>query len=158
MKGFKFQNIHVEYKGMTADVNFGRFEKQFTKAQYKLDSTIMTHMIPYMPKVTGLFINVTKAMSDACAGSGVVVAAAPPYGRYLYYGKTMVSPRTGSAYAAYGEKKVLVSKYQGITNAKEYLEYNTSANHEAQAEWFEVAKQRHIKNWVKMTKKIAGGD
>lgn len=157
MKNIKFQNIHVEHKGMTADVNFSRFENQFTKAQYKLDSMIMTHMIPYMPKVTGLFINVTKAMSDACAGSGLVIAAAPPYGRYLYYGQTMVSPRTGSTYAAYGEKKVLVSKYQGTTKAKEYLEYSKKANPEAQAEWFEAAKRAHIKNWVAMTKKIAGG-
>lgn len=157
MRTFKFEHIHVEHKGMTADVDFARFEKQYTKAQYKLDTTVMTHMIPYMPKVTGLFINVTKAMSDACAGSGMVVAAAPPYGRYLYYGKTMVSPSTGSAYAAFGEKKVLVSEFQGKTSAKEDLDYNKSANPDAQAEWFEAAKQAHGKNWVAMAKKIAGG-
>ena len=30
-----------------------------------------------------------------------------PYARYLYYGKLMVSPTTGSSWASYGEKKVL---------------------------------------------------
>ena len=156
-KVFKFQRLHVKNGNVTVDISFARFENQFNKAQYQLDSMVMTHMIPYMPKVTGTFINITKAMSDAIAGGGYVYAAAPPYGRFLYEGKTMVSPRTGSTYAAAGEKKVLVSQYHGKTQAKENLTYNTGANAMVTAEWFEAAKKAHRKNWVKMAKKLAGG-
>ena len=41
----------------------------------------------HMPMQTGQFINVTKAMSAAVAGTGKVVAAAPPMGCFLYEGK-----------------------------------------------------------------------
>lgn len=162
-KVFKFDKIHVKKDDMTVDIDFARFETQYSKAQYAMDSMIMTGMIPYMPKVTGTFINVTKAMSAAIAGGGWVYAAAPPYGRFLYEGKTMVSPRTGSTYAAAGEKKVLVSQYQGKTNAREDLiyhsgqNYRSGANREVVPHWFEKAKEVHGKNWIKVAKKIAGG-
>ena len=34
------------------DVDLSRFEKQYEKAQYTLDSMVMTSMEPYMPKRT----------------------------------------------------------------------------------------------------------
>ena len=156
-----FVDVHIEEVSgeskVVMDLDMRRFEKQFTRAQYKLDSTVMTGMIPFMPMITGTFINVTKAMSAAIAGTGYVYAAAPPYGRFLYYGKTMVSPETGSTFASYGEKKVLVSQYKGKTNAKENLTYNKTAHPEARAEWYEEARKRYLKDWVNMTKATAGG-
>ncbi len=64
----------------------------------------------HMPMQTGQFINVTKAMSAAVAGTGKVVAAAPPMGRFLYEGRTMVDEKTGSPWARKGARKVLVSQ------------------------------------------------
>jgi len=160
-RGFNFPDIHrTGRKGDTVikvDVDMKRFERQFERAQFQLDSMVMTHMEPYMPMVTHTFVNTTKAMSAAIAGTGYVYAAAPPFGRFLYEGKTMVSPTTGSTFAQLGEKKVLVSEYSGKTNAKENLEFNKQAHPEAQPKWFEAAKRVHGKNWVAMTKKLAGG-
>lgn len=160
-RGFNFPDVHrVEKKGNTiikTDINMKRFERQFERAQFKLDSMVMTHMEPYMPMVTHTFINTTKKMSAAIAGTGYVYAAAPPFGRFLYEGKTMVSPTTGSTFALPGEKKVLVSEYSGKTRAKEDLEFNRQFNTQAQPKWFEAAKKVHGKNWVSMTKKLAGG-
>lgn len=130
-----------------------RFGPQIFKAQYELDSMVMTDMVPLMPMQTGTFINVTKAMSAAYAGTGKVVAAAPPMGRFLYEGKTMVDEKTGSPWARRGSRKVLVSQYSGKTNAKENLTYANGR----QSHWFETAKERHGAEWIAHVKKTAGG-
>lgn len=127
------------------DVDLSRFEKQYGKAQYALDSMVMTSMQPYMPMRTGTFINVTKAMSAAIAGSGTVVAAAPPMGRFLYEGKVMVDEQTGSPWARPGAKKVVTDKDLTYSNPK------------ATPHWFDTAKKNHGASWVKAVKNIAGG-
>lgn len=134
-------------------IDMSRFEDQYSRAQYELDSMVMNDMVPYMPMETGQFINVTRAMSAAVAGTGKVVAAAPPMGRFLYEGKTMVDEKTGSPWARKGARKVLVSQYSGKTNAKENLTYA----HGRQSHWFEAAKKQHGGQWINKTKKVAGG-
>ena len=153
---FKFYVSSPNISG-TMELNLSRFEEQFQRAQYFLDSQIMTDMVPYMPMQTGSFINLTRARSVAIAGSGRVVAAAPPYGRFLYKGKVMVDENTGSTWARKGAKKILVSKYTGKTNAKENLEFSKATNPKAQPEWFEAAKANLGREWIKDTKAIAGG-
>ena len=130
------------------DIDLSRFEKQFEDAQFTLDSMVMTSMEPYMPKQTGTFINVTKAQSTALAGSGLVVAAAPPMGRFLYEGKVMVDPVTNSPWARPGAKKVVIDRN---------LQYNTSKNPKVTDHWFDEAKKSDCESWVKTFKKKAGG-
>ena len=130
------------------DVDLSRFEKQYGKAQYELDNMVMASMQPYMPHRTGTFINVTKAMSAAIAGSGTVIAAAPPMGRFLYEGKVMVDPETGSPWARPGAKKIVTDKD---------LEYDKSHNPKVTDHWFDTAKQNHGDSWIKAVKRIAGG-
>lgn len=135
-------------------IDLERFEEQFSRAQFELDSMVMTDMVPYMPMETGLFIQITRAMSAAVAGTGKVVAAAPPSGRFLYEGKTMVDEKTGSPWARKGARKVLVSQYAGKTNAKPNLTYA----HGRQSHWFEAAKKQHGGQWISKTKRTAGGN
>lgn len=130
------------------DVDLSRFEKQYGKAQYALDSMVMTSMQPYMPHRTGVFINVTKAMSAAIAGSGTVIAAAPPFGRFLYEGKVMVDPDTNSPWASPGAKKIVTDKD---------LDYDKSHNPKITEHWFDTAKKNHGASWIKAVKNIAGG-
>ena len=130
------------------DVDLSRFEKQYGKAQYDLDSMVMTSMQPYMPHQTGTFINVTKAMSAAIAGSGTVYAAAPPFGRFLYEGKVMVDPETNSPWARPGAKKIVTDKD---------LDYDKSHNPKVTDHWFDTAKARHGKSWIRAVKNTAGG-
>lgn len=126
-------------------VDLGRFGGQYNRAQYALDSMVMDSMIPYMPMQTGTFINVTRAMSSALAGSGIVVAAAPPMGRFLYEGKVMIGEQSRSAWAKRGEKKVPTSRNLIYSR-------DTATDH-----WFDKAKEEHCDAWVKKTKEIAGG-
>ena len=151
-EGFTIENEFAEIK-----LDLGRIENNINAAQYRLDSMVMTSMVPFMPMDTGHFINVTKAMSAAIAGTGEVVAAAPPQGRFLYEGKTMVDIGTGSPWARKGAKKVLVSEFGGRTNAKKNLSFSKSAHPEAQPHWFDAAKKKDCEKWVREVRKIAGG-
>jgi hypothetical protein len=131
-----------------ANIDLGRIERNIEKAQYFLDSQVMTDMVPYMPMQTGNFIQRTRAMSAAIAGSGKVVAAAPPMGRFLYEGKVMVGVDSHSPFARYGEKKVVTDRD---------LQYSTAAHPKVEKKWFDAAKRDHGSDWVKMAKKVAGG-
>lgn len=135
-------------------VDLSRFEQQFSRAQYELDSMVMTDMVPHMPMQTGMFIDVTRAMSAAVAGTGKVVAAAPPMGRFLYEGKTMVDEQTGSPWARKGARKVLVSQYSGKTNANPTLTYSRGRK----SHWFDETKKEKLNHWVSKVKETAGGN
>lgn len=143
--------------GIEIELDLSRFDKQYKQAQYGLDGNVMNSMVPFMPMQEGTFINVTKAASAATQGAGKVYAAFGPAGRFLYEGKTMVSEVTGSTWAKLGEKKVLVSQYSDKTKAKEDLVFNRTAHPKAQAHWFDAAKNKDGKKWVKNVKKKAGG-
>lgn len=139
-----FENFSVVTDSVSVEVDMKRLEDNFNRAQFALDSAIMTSMVPYMPRRDGQFINVTKGMSAALAGSGKVVAAAPPYGRFLYEGKVMIGEKSRSPWAKKGEKKVVTGR-------------NLSYSGGGQAHWFDAAKAADGNNWVDLVKKTAGG-
>ena len=130
--------------GTTINVDMDRLEDNFNEAQFELDSAIMTSMQPFMPRRDGTFINLTKEQSAAIAGTGKVVAAAPPYGRFLYEGKVMIGERSRSPWAKKGEKKVVTDRD---------LTYSGGG----QAHWFDKAKEVDGDSWVDLVKKTAGG-
>lgn len=140
----KFDDIKVSTDNMKAEVSMKELANRFNKAQYKLDSAIMTSMEPFMPRRDGTFINTTKAKSAALAGTGKVVAAVPPYGRFLYEGKVMVGEKSRSPWAKKGEKKVVTGRD---------LTYSGGG----QAHWFDAAKAADCDEWVKLVKQTVGG-
>lgn len=152
-----FKDYSVVDGRLRFELDMSRFEDQYNRAQFKLDSAVMTSMVPFMPMQTGTFINVTRAMSASMAGSGRVMAAAPPHGRFLYKGLTMVDELTGSPWARAGSEKVLVSQFGGATAAREELVFSKGAHPQAQAEWFEPAKKRDKNMWLSLVKSTAGG-
>lgn len=156
-KAKHFPSFSIVQGDVEIKVDMGRFEKQFQRAQYMLDSSIMNSMKPYMPHGAGMLVDNTVAQSGALAGTGVVIAAAPPYGRYLYEGKLMVDEKTGSPWARKGAKKVLLGKYSGKADVSERKPDLTYSNPKAQPHWFDVAKAKDGKNWVDTVKRIAGG-
>lgn len=152
-----FKGFSVVDGDMKIKLNMDRFSRQYQETQYLLDGMVMDSMVPFMPMITGNFINRTRAESTSLQGSGKVCAAAAPYGRFLYQGKTMVDERTGSTYARYGAKKVLVSQFSGQTNAKENLNFTKQAHPRAQSEWFDAAKRKDGNKWIRKVKAEAGG-
>ena len=152
-----FKGFSVVDGDMKINLNMDRFSRQYQEAQYLLDGMVMDSMVPFMPMITGNFINRTRVESTSLQGTGKVCAAAAPYGRFLYEGKGMVDEATGSPYARRGAKKVLVSQFSGRTAAKENLEYTKQAHPRAQAEWFDAAKRQYGSTWIRKVKAQAGG-
>lgn len=142
---FHFPGFSIVSGDIKADVSLSRFEKQFQEAQFWLDGQVMNDMVPYMPHRDGTFVNLTRMRSAALQGTGKVVAGAPPQGRFLYEGKVMVDPVTGSPWARKGAKKVVTERPLTYSNPK------------ATPHWFDTAKDAHGKAWVKGVKRIAGG-
>ena len=140
-----FEGFSIKRAGIDIKLDMSQVEGNFNKAQYALDSAVMTSMIPFMPRRDGSFINKTRAESAARAGTGEVVAAAGPEGRYLYRGKLMVDPVTKSAWARKGAKKVLTTQS---------LKYSSAS---ARSNWFDHAKKRDLESWKRVTKRTAGG-
>ena len=140
-----FENFSIVRSGIDLELDMSRIEKNFNKAQFELDSAIMTSMEPFMPMDKSSLISRTKAESAALAGTGKVIAAVPPYGRFLYGGKVMVGERSKSAWAKKEERKITTGKK---------LQYSSPS---AKAHWFDAAKNKDGENWVKLVKKTAGG-
>ena len=138
------QDIDVEANGVHIHVDTSIYDGRVRDAQYWLDSQIMTDMVPLMPHQTGTFINVTRAQSAALAGTGKVVVAAPPMGRFLYEGKVMIDPETGSPWARPGAKKIVTDRP---------LKYS---NPGAVPRWFNAAEEKHLKEWVDGVKEKIG--
>lgn len=157
---YSYQDKGVDYE-IRMDVNLDRFHRQIEKAQYLLDSAVMDSMVPYMPKQTGTFVNATRAMSASLAGSGVVVAAAPPMGRYLYEGKVMVDAATGKGPMLIEESPGrFVPRFRKGARLKATdrpLNYSKKAHPKVEDHWFEKAKDVHGKQWIKLAKKEGGG-
>lgn len=141
-----FKGFSIKRAGIDVKLDMSRIEGNINDAQFALDNAVMTSMVPFMPMDSGQFINTTKAMSAAQAGSGEVVAAAPPQGRFLYEGKVMVGEKSRSAWAKAGEKKIVTGKN---------LRYSRSG---AKAHWFDAAKKKDSDNWVELVKREIGKD
>ena len=133
---------------VTANIKLTRLDKNLRDAQFWLDGQVMHDMIPYMPMVDGNFIHTTESKSKALQGTGTVIAGTGPHGRFLYMGKVMVDPDTGSAWARKGVKKVVTDKP---------LQYFNAEHPDATDHWFEAAKERYGETWVKGVKKRAAG-
>lgn len=127
------------------DINTAKLKDNAMKAQYALDSQIMTDMMPLMPMDTGSFINTTALHSAALAGSGEVVAGVGPMGRFLYEGLVMIDPETGSPFARPGVKKV-------VTDRPLVFQRGGAVPH-----WFDEAKTSHLEDWVKLVAKFYRG-
>ena len=94
-----------------------------------IDSETIKFCAPYTPFDTGQLTR--SATLGTVIGSGEVTYNSP-YAKYLYYGKVMVSPTTGSAWAGLGERKIL--------NGQD-IKYNGAPKRGAR--WFERMKQNH---------------
>lgn len=147
-KTFHFPSFSMVAGDITVNISLNRFEKQFQEAQNWLDGQVFTDMEKYMPFRDGNMRNVSAIMSRSMQGTGRVIAGAPPYGRFLYEGKVMVDPVTGSPWARAGVKKVVTDRD---------LVFDKIAHPRATDHWFDAAKEQYVKSWAKGVKKRAGG-
>lgn len=148
-----FKSFSIVSDGMSIKLDMSRINGNLDKAQFWLDNQVMTDMLPYMPLDTGTLRNTTQMKSRALAGTGTVIAATAPYGRYQYMGKVMVDSVTGK-----GPRKIATgpggyvlrfNKGAKLVATDRPLTYS---NPEAAPMWFERAKQSHLNSWVDGTR------
>lgn len=108
-----------------------------TKAEHAVAVQAQKDTSPYVPALTGSLDRTTRVVENTIIYPG-------PYARYLYYGKLMVDPETGSSYAKKGSTKVLTDKN---------LVYNKAMHAQAQSHWFEASKAENLKKWIRVADK-----
>lgn len=89
---------------------------------------------PFVPALTKSLANRTRVEGDTIIYPG-------PYARFLYNGKVMIDPNTGSTFAPYGATKVVTGRD---------LKYNKAVHSKAQDHWFEASKAQNIEKWIRV--------
>lgn len=107
------------------------------KAEHAVAIQAAKDTAPFVPALTGSLTNRTRVKGNEIIYPG-------PYARYLYYGKLMVDPETGSAWAKKGTTKVVTEKD---------LVFNKSMHPMAQSHWFSVSKAINEDKWENVAKK-----
>lgn len=107
------------------------------KAEHLVAIQVRKDTSPYVPALTGSLDQRTRV-----DGGNVIYPG--PYARYLYGGKLMVDPETGSSYAKKGSTKVLTEKD---------LVFNKAMHVQAQSHWFEASKAENLGKWVRVADK-----
>lgn len=119
-----------------------RLKAASEKAEHTVAIQVQKDTSPYVPALTGSLDQ--RTMVD---GSEVIYPG--PYARYLYHGKVMVDPETGSAYAPKGGTKVVTDKN---------LVFNKAMHSRAQAYWFEASKAENMDKWLRVADKAVKRD
>lgn len=107
------------------------------KAKHIVALQVRNDTEPFVPALTGSLSGRTRVNQNLVIYPG-------PSSRYLYYGKLMVDPNTGSAWAQKGTTKVLTDKN---------LVFNHSMHGQAQDHWFEASKAENLKKWLRVAQK-----
>lgn len=141
--GIKF-SVHTE--GMDAVKD--KLAQGCKKAEHALAVQVMRDTDPFVPMLTGSLMQRTHVegytAGDFGPGSGNVIVYPGPYARFLYYGKVMVDPNTGSTYAPKGGTKVVTDRN---------LVFNHTAHPQAQAHWCEASKAQNLDKWLRVAEK-----
>ena len=112
-------------------------QESCTKAEHILAQQVAKDTSPFVPMLTGSLDQRTRV-----DGSNVIYPG--PYARFLYYGKVMVDPNTGSTYAPKGGTKVATDRN---------LVFNKTVHPQAQSHWFEASKAQNMEKWERVAEK-----
>ena len=137
---FHFPGVSYVASGIRVDIQFDRFSRQFTDAQWWLGNQVLHDCKAFMPLRTGSLQQRSSVLRE-----GREVEFPGPYGRFQYGGKVMVDPVTNSPWARKGAKKIL-------TNRPLTYSQPTATSH-----WFDAAKAAHGETWITEVKRKAGG-
>lgn len=110
-----------------------------TKAEHILAQQIAKDTSPFVPASGSPSGLDTRTRVD-----GSLVIYQGPYARFLYNGKVMVDPNTGSTFAPKGGSKVVTDRN---------LVFNQTVHPQAQDHWFEASKAQNMEKWERVAEK-----
>ena len=108
-----------------------------TRAESIVGQQVIKDTEPFVPALTGSLTIRTRLDGNKIINPG-------PYARFLYYGKVMVDPQTGSTFAPKGGTKVLTNRD---------LVFSKAMHPQAQSHWFEASKAQNLDKWIRIAEK-----
>lgn len=126
-------SVHTDMSAALAE----KLAAASTAAEHAVAVRVANDTEPYVPALTKSLVNRTKV-------KGGYIIYPGPYAKFLYYGKLMIDPETGSSWARENATKVVTGKN---------LKFNTSKHSKAQAHWFEASKAQNLDKWKETARK-----
>ena len=130
--------------GVTFSMHFGgmqalkdKLSASCTRAESIVGQQVIKDTAPFVPALTGSLTIRTRLDGNKIIYPG-------PYARFLYYGKVMVDPQTGSTFAPKGGTKVLTNRD---------LVFSKAMHPQAQSHWFEASKAQNLDKWIRIAEK-----
>ena len=108
-----------------------------TRAESIVGQQVIKDTAPFVPALTGSLTIRTRLDGNKIIYPG-------PYARFLYYGKVMVDPQTGSTFAPKGGTKVLTNRD---------IVFSKAMHPQAQSHWFEASKAQNLDKWIRIAEK-----
>lgn len=108
-----------------------------TRAESIVGQQVIKDTEPFVPALTGSLTIRTRLDGNKIIYPG-------PYAQFLYYGKVMVDPQTGSTFAPKGGTKVLTNRD---------LVFSKAMHPQAQSHWFEASKAQNLDKWIRIAEK-----
>lgn len=133
LKDVSYMDGHVR-----VNLQFAKYGERLKEAQFWLGNQVLADCKPYMPLRTG-----SQQQRSYTTPDGRQVVFPGPYARFLYMGKVMVDPDTGSPFARKGAVKIVTDRD---------LQFQAGT-----ARWFDVARAEHGEAWVRGCEKILMG-
>ena len=109
-----------------------------SKAEHIMATQIKKDTSPFVPALN-------LSLDQLTMVEGYTVIYPGPFARFLYYGKGMIDPETGSTFAPSGGHKVVVDRN---------LVFNKAEHAQAQAFWFEASKAVNKDKWLRIADKV----
>ena len=125
----------MHFGGMEAIKN--KLAESCTRAESIVGQQVIKDTAPFVPALTGSLTIRTRLDGNKIIYPG-------PYARFLYYGKVMVDPQTGSTFAPKGGTKVLTNRD---------LVFSKAMHPQAQSHWFEASKAQKLDKWIRIAEK-----
>lgn len=114
-----------------------KLQRAGPRAAHAVAVQIESDTEPFVPARTKSLANRTQVVDGSVIYPG-------PYARFLYNGKLMIDPDTGSAWAQKGATKVVTGKD---------LDIKTDVHSQAQSKWFEASKAQNMGKWERVAGK-----
>lgn len=130
--GISFE-VHFDGLGAIKD----KLAENCTRAESVVGQQVIKDTAPFVPALTG-----SLTMRTRLDGNKIIYPG--PYARFLYYGKVMVDPQTGSTFAPKGGTKVLTDRD---------LVFSKAMHPQAQSHWFEASKAQNLDKWIRVAEK-----
>lgn len=109
-----------------------------SKVETALATQVMKDTDKFVPALTGSLTQRTHVEGNTIVYPG-------PYARFLYHGKVMIYPPTGSTWAPAREHKVVTDRD---------LVFNKSMHPQATSHWFEASKAMNMEKWLKVAERL----